>query len=299
MRVAVIGAQGQLGSDVVKVLRQAGSYEVLPFDHSQLDCAEQVSVRRALFEARPEAVVNTAAFVRVDDAEDRPEETFRTNAIGALHVASVCAEIGSLCVYISTDYVFNGEKNGPYTEEDVPCPVNVYGESKLAGEYLVRRSSLRWLIVRVAGLFGSAGAHAKGGNFVETILARAEREKKLRVVDDVRTSPTYTSDAAEVIERLIGEKATGIFHVANEGSCTWHEFARKILELAAIDVEVERISSTDSPAKARRPANSALTSVRLSPPLRPWRDALKAYLDERGQTARGSALSRDCKQALT
>jgi dTDP-4-dehydrorhamnose reductase len=193
--------------------------------------------------------------------------------------------LGGLCVHISTDYVFNGEKSEPYTEEDAPCPINVYGESKLAGEYLVRQSSLRWLIVRLAGLFGRAGARAKGGNFVETILARAQREKKLQVVGDARVSPTYTLDAAKIIERLIGKKATGIFHVANEGSCTWHEFARKILDLAAVDAELERVSAADFPAKARRPANSALTSVRLGP-LRPWREALKVYLDEEGHTSR-------------
>lgn len=281
MRVAVIGAGGQLGSEIVAALAKRGSYDAIGFDHSQLECAERISVRRALLEARPEVVVNAAAFVRVDDAEERPDEAFRTNAIGALHVARACAELGSLCVYISTDYVFSGEKGAAYTEEDAPSPINVYGASKLAGEYLVRQSAPRWLIVRLAALFGRAGARAKGGNFVETILARAERDKRLRVVDDARTSPTYAADAAAAIERLIGENATGVFHVANEGSCTWHEFARAILDLASIDVAPEAIASAEFAAKARRPANSALASVRSNRKLRPWRAALKAYLEER------------------
>jgi dTDP-4-dehydrorhamnose reductase len=284
MRVAVIGARGQLGSELVKTLQKAGGYDVSAFDHSQVELADRASVRRVLREAEPDVVVNAAAFVRVDEAEERPEEAFRLNAIGALHVARACAEMESTCVYVSTDYVFGGEKRAAYTEEDAPAPVNIYGASKLAGEHLVRQSAPRWLIVRLAGLFGSVGTRAKGGNFVETILARAQREKRLQVIDDVRISPTYTWDAAKVIEGLIGEKATGIFHAANEGSCTWHEFARKILDLAAIDAELEPISAADFPAKARRPANSALASVRLSP-LRPWREALKVYLDEKGHTA--------------
>jgi dTDP-4-dehydrorhamnose reductase len=284
MRVAVIGARGQLGSELVKTF-QAGDHEVSAFDHSALDVTQRDSVRSALLETKANAVVNAAAFVRVDEAEERPEEALRVNAIGAHHVARACAEMESLCVYVSTDYVFGGEKRAAYTEEDTPAPVNIYGASKLAGEYLVRQSSPRWLIVRLAGLFGRAGARAKGGNFVETILARAEKEKRLRVVDDTRTSPTYAPDAAAAIERLIGEKATGIFHIANEGSCTWHEFARAILDFTAMNVEIERIQSAAFQATARRPANSALTSVRPTPRLRPWRDALKIYLDERRHAA--------------
>jgi dTDP-4-dehydrorhamnose reductase len=286
MRVAIIGAYGQLGSDLVTVLQQAGGYDVFPLAHSQVDCAEEGSVRKALLEAQPDVVVNSAAFVRVDEAEDRPEEAFRTNALGALRVARVCAEMGAVCVYVSTDYVFSGEKNEPYTEADAPRPINVYGASKLAGEHLTQQSSLRCLIVRLASLFGRAGARGKGGNFVETILAQARSEKTLRVVDDVRMSPTYTFDAAQIIERLIGEKAMGVFHVANEGSCTWHEFARKILDLAAVDATPERISSKDFPAKARRPANSALASVKVMPALRPWQEGLKAYLEETGHIQR-------------
>ncbi len=285
-RVAVIGSTGQLGTDLVKVLERAGRYHVVPVSHADVECADPASVRRALREACPDVVVNCAAFVRVDDCEERADEAFRVNTLGAFYLARASAEINALCVYISTDYVFDGEKGEPYSEEDTPRPINLYGISKLAGEHLVQQACSQWLIVRAGSLFGKAGARGKGGNFVETILGRARAGERVQVVNDVRMSPTYTYDAARALEQLIRQEATGLFHLTNGAACTWYEFAQKSIHLAGITACVEPISSSDYPAKARRPKDSSLKSVRLdglvADSLRPWEEALKAYLSERG-----------------
>jgi dTDP-4-dehydrorhamnose reductase len=286
MRVAVIGSAGQLGTDLVDILRRGGNYEVFGLAHREIECRDPISIEKALKTARPEVVVNCAAFVQVDDAERCPEDAFRVNGVGALNVARACAGLDALCVYVSTDYVFDGTKGAPYTETDAPHPINVYGVSKLAGEYLVQATCRRWLIVRMASLFGRTGSSGKGGNFVETILAKAKAGEPLRLIDDVRMSPTYTRDAAQALERLLQQRTAGIFHLANVGNCTWYEFACKALELAGLGNKVEPISSSNYPMQARRPRNSSLESTKLDLSLkgagRPWHEALKDYLTEKG-----------------
>jgi dTDP-4-dehydrorhamnose reductase len=292
MKVAIIGANGQLGNDLVRVFSQDEEYEVQGLTRENLDVTDVKSLRVALGARRPDVVINTAAFCMVDDCEDKPEEAFRVNAIGALNAARVCTEIGAVCVYISTDYVFAGEKEGAYTEEDRPCPINVYGASKLAGEHLVQQAARRWAIVRVASLFGVAGARGKGRNFVETILEKARSGGTLRVVGDIRMSPTYAVDAARALERIVRSRATGVFHAANGGQCSWYEFASTALTLAALPA-AWRASAGEYRTRARRPANSALASVKLSAaartPLRSWQEALGAYLQERNHTTSASA----------
>jgi dTDP-4-dehydrorhamnose reductase len=283
MRIAIIGSTGQLGTDLVEVLKQTGKYVIFPLSHAQIECTDLDSVKLELIKLHPEIVVNCAAFVRVDECEVRPEEAFKVNALGAFHIARVSAELNALCVYISTDYVFDGEKEEPYTEEDPPYPINVYGTSKLAGEYLISQACPRWLIVRMASLFGNVGTRGKGGNFVETILTKAKTREPLRVVNDIRMSPTYSYDAARVLEELIREEATGIFHVTNKGSCTWYDFAREILELAGIAAKLEPVSSLEYPTKASRPKNSSLRSTKISEQ-RSWEQTLRAYLLEKGYT---------------
>jgi dTDP-4-dehydrorhamnose reductase len=286
MRIAVIGSAGQLGTDLVDILRRAEDYEVFGFGHQEIECSNPVSIEKALERVHPEIVVNCAAFVRVDDAENRPEEAFRVNSVGALNVARACARLDALCVYVSTDFVFDGTKGAPYTETDTPHPINVYGVSKLAGEYLVQANCRRWLIARMASLFGRAGSSGKGGNWVETILAKARAGERLRLIDDVWMSPTYSRDAAQALERLFRQKTTGIFHLTNLGNCTWYEFACKTLDLAGLGNQVEPISSANYPAQARRPRNSSLETTKLDLSLketrRPWAEALKDYLAEKG-----------------
>jgi dTDP-4-dehydrorhamnose reductase len=285
-KVLIFGSTGQLGTDLVSVLQGSGNFEVIPLNHEDADCTDVIAVRTAVLHSRPQFVINSAAYVRVDDCEDHAREAFDVNAIGALNIARACAEIDVCCVYVGTDYVFDGEKQTPYTESDPTNPINVYGTSKLAGEHLVRQTARRWLIVRVASLFGKTGARGKGGNFIETILAKAKKGEALRVVDDIRISPTYTRDAADVIKQLINIQCTGVVHAANRGACTWYEFAKTALELCAIDAPLTAVPSAEFPTRARRPTNSVLGTERLfagaSVETPTWQAALRAYLHEKG-----------------
>jgi dTDP-4-dehydrorhamnose reductase len=285
-RVAVIGSTGQLGHDVVEALRGTNRFEVVALDHHRIECTELDSVRAALLPLKARAVINCAAFVRVDDCESQAREAFAVNALGALYVARAAAESGAKCVYIGTDYVFDGAKESPYLESDVTVPINVYGASKLAGEHLVRQTTPDWLIVRVASLFGKTGARGKGGNFIETILAKARKGEPLKVVDDILISPTYGRDAAQVIAQLVAADVRGIVHAANSGVCTWYEFAKTALELCQLTAPIEAVPSSQFPTPARRAKNSALVSARLLQEfgitMPHWRDAMRAYLIEKG-----------------
>lgn len=284
-RVAVLGASGQLGSDIAARLRESGAYDVVPFSRGELDVTERAALAAALGRGF-DVVINCAAFTRVDDCEDEPGRAFLVNAQGAFEVARACRESGALCVFVGTDYIFDGEKGSPYRENDAAQPLNVYGTSKLAGELLVRQAAPRWLVLRIASLFGARGSRAKGGNFVETILARARSGAELRVVDDIRMSPTYTRDVAGVLEELLDRGASGVYHASNAGHCTWYEFALEALRLLGLDARIEPVPASAYPMRARRPRNSsldigALESV-LKRPIRPWQDALRAYLEEKG-----------------
>lgn len=283
--VAVVGSAGQLGTDVVRALDAAG-YRVIALSHAEIEVTDQGSVSRALTSHRPRVVVNCAAYVGVDAAEDEPDAAFRVNATGALHVARVSAELGARCCYVSTNYVFDGRQDAPYREEDAAHPLGAYGVSKLAGEGLVRKTSPEWLIVRVCGLFGRAGVGGRGRNFIEAILAEARAGKPLKVVQDARVSPTYTVDAAEGIAGLVGRGARGIVHVANGGSCSWYDLARRAVELCRLSVPIEPILASASQRRAPRPKNSTLDAARFANlvgyPLPSWEDALKRYLAEKG-----------------
>jgi dTDP-4-dehydrorhamnose reductase len=281
VKVAVVGAEGQLGTDFVRIFTERG-HDVAPLSHKQIDVTEPIVVSEVISELQPEAVLNCAAFHRVDDCEDRPGDTFAVNAVGALNVARASEEVGAVGIYISSDYVFDGFKQQAYVEADRVHPLNVYGASKMAGELLVEQTCARWMVIRVASLFGVAGASGKGGNFVETILARAKSGSPLTVVDDIRMSPTYTLDVAEGVESLLTQQAWGLHHLTNAGSVSWYGFARKILELTGVEANLEATLSSDRPTRARRPANSALsTSNPGSDSLREWEDALKSYLSEK------------------
>ena len=281
-RVAVIGSSGQLGSELVSVLRRTGSYEVITLSHADVEVTDADSVRQALNSARAEVVVNSAAYVRVDEAEDHPEQALQVNTMGALYVARASRAVDALCVYISSDYVFDGRKGAPYTEEDVPRPINVYGMSKLAGELLVQQAAGDWLIVRSASLFGQTRSRGKGGNFVETILAKAQLGGPISVVHDVRMSPTYSLDLARGIERLLRGRMKGVIHITNAGSATWCEFARAAIDAVGLKVELQPVTSQEYPTKARRPADSRLSSVMRQPELPRWQDALREYLAKQG-----------------
>jgi dTDP-4-dehydrorhamnose reductase len=282
-QILIIGANGQLGTD----LRRVFADKCTGVDWPEFDVQRQNQVRDFLREQRPEVVINCAALTNVDQCEDESGPAFAVNAIGAMNVARAAEEIGGTVVYISTDYVFGGDtsRKAPYTEDDPPAPLNVYGTSKLAGEFLTRAYNTRTRIVRTCGLYGHAGARGKGGNFVETMLRLAKGAQPVRVVDDQRLSPASTAECATKVKALVECGARGLYHVASSDSCTWFEFAQAIFEYQGLTVSLSPISSAEYPVRARRPAFSALTSQRLAqanvPPCRPWREMLREYLQAR------------------
>ncbi|MBM3165932.1 MAG: dTDP-4-dehydrorhamnose reductase [Chloroflexi bacterium] len=286
MKVAVIGANGQLGSDLCKQLDAA---DLMSLTHSGIEITIMDSVKDSFQKYRPDIIINTAAFHRVDDCEADPDKTFRVNALGARNVALIAQERGAKLVHLSTDYVFGGEdepRTTPYTELDIPVPANTYGKSKLAGEDFVRQLCSKHFIVRASALFGVAGSSGKGGNFIETMLKLARERDELRVVNDQVFSPTYTKDLAGKIARLIATEYYGIFHITNKGICSWYEFTKEILRLAGLKTPVIPITSDQLNQKARRPRYSVLDNYHLQllgmDDMRPWQEALKDYLIEKG-----------------
>lgn len=277
---AIIGANGQLGSDLVEVFKE----EAIPLTHQDLDVTDTESME-ILKKAKPDAVINTAAYVRVDDAEFEVEKAFQVNAVGALNVAKACNELNAINVYISTDYVFDGAKGKPYEEGDSPNPINVYGLSKYAGEIFTRNYSRRYYIIRVASLYGKAGARGKGGNFVNFMIEKAKKGEEIKVVDDMFMSPTYTKDVAEMLRIFLKTKPEfGVYHMVNEGYCSWYGFAKEIFKILGWDVEVKPIKSNELKRPAKRPSFSALRNEKLEKlglKMRNWREALKDYLREK------------------
>jgi dTDP-4-dehydrorhamnose reductase len=276
-RIVVLGAGGQLGRDLSS--RLSGEVIALPRERAELTQAE--TLRTSLTELGPDVVVNCAAYNFVDRAEGEPQVAFAVNAWGTGALATICRDLDCTLVHFSTDHVFglDTSRTQPYAEDDAPGPVNFYGLSKLAGEYLVRMRCPKHAIIRTCGLYGVWGSGGKGGNFVETMLRLAAQEKPLRVVADQVCTPSYTVDVALATAELLTTACHGIYHVTNSGSCTWYEFARTVFELAGVPASLTPISSAEYGAAARRPAYSVLAS-RL-PPLRPWHEALAAYLTER------------------
>ena len=281
-RVAVIGANGQLGADLVQVF---ADWDLVPLTHADIEICDFVHTREVLGRVKPDIVINTAAFVRVDDCEDEVSKAFWVNAFAVRNLAHVCADLGCTLVHISTDYVFDGKKREPYTEEDLPNPINVYGVSKLAGEHFVQAICEKHLIIRTSGLYGKAGSSGKGGNFVEMMIGLAKAGKPIRVVNDQRLSPTYTYDLARTIAELVAGEHCGLFHITNSGECSWHEFAATTFRLLGLGPAFEPTTTAGFGAKASRPGYSVLAHGRIRGVglhvLRPWPEALDAYLHER------------------
>lgn len=285
MRIAVLGANGQLGSDVAKAARRRG-HEVLELTRADVDLEQLDAIPTALEPQVFDVLVNATGYHRTDEAEGQAQRAFRVNAHAVERLALVCAAKGARLVHVSTDYVFDGCTGRPYREEDPPAPINVYGASKLAGEALARRAYRDTLVVRVASLFGVSGASGKGGNFVETMIRVGREKGELKVVNDITMSPTFTADAAEALLALVEREApAGVYHVVNSGRATWFEFARRIVERAGIGARVEPIGSDRYPMAARRPAFSVLDNSKvaaLAGEMPPWEDALDRYLALKG-----------------
>ena len=287
MKVMVTGANGQLGTDLCRALRD---FEVIGLTHAEADITDLSSFIAICRKHHPSVIINTAAYVRVDDCEDDPDRAFLVNALGARNVAVAAQELGARLVHISTDYVFGGEA--------APRHVSIH-RIRYPGAAQRLRASQSWperilsgiicprhFIVRSSGLFGVAGSSGKGGNFVETILRLGKERDELKVVNDQVLSPTYTRDLARKIAQLITTEYYGIFHITNKGACSWYEFTREILRLAGLKTRVVPITSDQYPQKARRPAYSVLDNYHLRllkmDDMRTWQEALADYMREKG-----------------
>jgi dTDP-4-dehydrorhamnose reductase len=285
MKIAVIGANGQLGSDLVVAFSDNGD-AVCGLSHAEIDIADAQSVTRALEGIRPEAIVNTAAMHHVENCEREPEKALAVNALGARNLAMVARDLGAVLMHVSTDYVFDGSKGSPYREEDTPRPLNAYGISKLAGEHFVRATTPRHFVIRTSGLYGKSPCRAKGGlNFIELMLKLARERGEVKVVDGEVVSPTSTAELALQIVRLSRSDSFGLYHATAEGSCSWYEFAREIFALTGTPVRLKVASPDEFPAKVPRPKYSVLENAALKSRglnvFKPWQDALRTYLGDR------------------
>lgn len=286
MRIIIIGSKGQLGTALFETLPK--SHELIGLDMLDDDQTGHIEVDNApqalstIKKLDPEVVINTAAFHVTDQCEKDPDSSFRVNALGARNVAVACQEINAKVVFISTDYVFDGEKREPYTEYDLPNPLSIYGKSKLAGENNVRAVCRKHFIVRTAGLFGG-----EKNNFVKTMVRLGKQRDKLNVVYDQIHSPTYSYDLALKIGELIETELYGLYHISNNGETTWYDYAKKIFELTGLHkkVKVSKISAKDYGAPAPRPAYSVLRNYNLElqgmDDLPLWDNALERYIKDK------------------
>jgi dTDP-4-dehydrorhamnose reductase len=275
MRVLITGAAGMLGLDVRRAAEDAG-HEAVSLTRAQLDISDRAAVADAVQSAGPDAVINCAAWTNVDGAESEPQQAAVVNGAGAGHVAVAAAAAGAWVIHVSTDYVFSGEKAGPYVESDSVDPVSAYGRSKLEGEQAVAAAAPgAHTIVRTAWLFGAGGKC-----FPKTILRAASQRPELAVVADQIGCPTFTGHLAEALVALAAQRTPGVLHAAGGGACSWHEFAAAIVAAGGLDCPVRPITTAEYPLPARRPANSVLISERDAPVLPDWHAGLAQFMSE-------------------
>ncbi len=299
MRLAVLGPNGQLGSDFVRAARSAlPAAELILIGRDKLELSDPARLAEVLGSLRVDIIANFTGYHKTDEVESNATLAFRINAHAVREMARVCARKSARFIHISSDFVFGGDcgRRTPYREIDPPNPLNVYGASKAMGEAFALRENAGTTVLRVASLFGTAGASGKGGNFVETMLRLARERREVRVVDDQIMSPTATSDAALAICRLIAAEApAGIYHVVNSGAVSWHGFAAEIYRLARVETNLIPISTAEFPTLAERPAFSALDNRkagRILGNLAPWSDALERYLRSKGHlSSQGKAFA--------
>lgn len=278
MKVLVTGVKGQLGYDVVNELVKRG-HTAIGTDIEEMDITDKNSVDSVIMENTPDAVIHCAAYTAVDAAEDNAELCRKINAEGTQNIADVCKELDIKMIYISTDYVFDGQGERPWEPEDERTPLNVYGQTKYEGELAVQNTLDKYFIVRIAWVFG-----VNGKNFIKTMLNLGKTRDSLTVVNDQFGSPTYTYDLAKLLVDMVETDKYGIYHATNEGICTWYEFACEIFKQAGINVKVSPVSASEYPAKAKRPSNSRMSKEKLTEQgfekLPAWQDALARYLKE-------------------
>lgn len=276
MRILVTGVKGQLGYDVMNELAKR-EHTGIGVDVEEMDITDAAKVEQVIKESEVEAVIHCAAYTAVDAAEDNAELCHKINAEGTENIAKVCKELDLKMIYISTDYVFNGEGTRPWEPDDEREPLNVYGQAKYEGELAVEKYLEKYYIVRIAWVFG-----VNGKNFIKTMLNLSETHDELSVVNDQIGSPTYTYDLAKLLVDMVETDKYGRYHATNEGLCTWYEFATEIFRQAGKEITVHPVTSEQFPSKAKRPHNSRMSKDKLEANgfdrLPTWQDALNRYL---------------------
>jgi dTDP-4-dehydrorhamnose reductase len=278
MKVLVTGYNGQLGYDVVRRLENL-NIECLGTERKKFDLTSKEDTRDFIMNYKPDVVVHCAAYTAVDKAEDEKEVCYDINVNGTRYIAEVCKEIDAKMVYISTDYVFDGDGVDPFNENNIPNPVNYYGETKYEGELEVQKILEKYFIVRISWVFG-----INGNNFVKTMLKLGKERDEISVVSDQVGSPTYTYDLANLLVEMIMTDKYGIYHATNEGDCSWYEFACEIFKQSGIDIIVRPINTEEYPTRAKRPKNSRLFKEKLEregfDKLPEWKKSLNDYLSK-------------------
>ncbi len=280
MRVLVFGANGQLGSDIVRLWKNDPSVVLIAATRIDGDVTDTKKISRIIKKQRPDFVVNTTAFHNLPVCETDPVKCFAVNVVGGTNIAAASAEVGATVVQISTDYVFAGDKTSPYLEDDARHALNTYGAAKIATEEMVRIANPKHLVVRVSGLYGLAGSAGKGGNFVETMLRLAREGNPIRVVGDQTTSPTNTAEIAEALLPLVKDGTNGVVHLAAGEGCSWHAFASEIFRLAGVSPELTAVTTEEFGGPVKRPMYSVLGTT-VAPPMRNWREGLARYMQEK------------------
>jgi len=279
MKILLIGALGQLGTDLRQVL---SGQEVVPVDKEEIDVCDPAQVDAMVDSLRPDLLLNCSAFNRVDEAEDAPEAAFAVNTFAVRNLALAARRRDAPLVHFSSDYVFDGPERRPRVETDLPSPQSIYGISKLAGEHMVQALWPKHFLIRTCGLYGYTGSRDKGTNIVEALIRRAKQGAAVQVVNDQTCTPTSTMDLACAVNQLIHTDGYGLYHLTSAGECTWYEFAQAIFAAAELHPEVQPVPSSQFRLKARRPTYSVLDNRRFRDvgfaDLRSWREALAEYI---------------------
>lgn len=276
-KVIILGASGMLGHDLAEVFKE---YNPTLFGVEDLDITDQQDVMDKLTDLQPEIIINAAAYTDVDGAQNNQEAAFAVNALAVGYLAQACKNIGAILIHFSTDSVFDGKNENGYKETDSINPINVYGKSKAEGEQLMQEKCDDYYLIRTSWLYGHAPQAGKprGLNFVATMLKLAQEKDELNVVNDQFGKPTFTKDLAKETRRILeNQEPFGIYHIVNDGVCTWYDFAKEIFEIKGVDIKVNPISSAEYPMLTPRPKYSVLINTKLEP-LRSWQEALKEYL---------------------
>lgn len=278
MKVLVTGANGQLGYDVVKELKKQ-DIDCYGATRKDFDLVDFDATEKFIVNYMPDVVIHCGAYTAVDKAEDEQGLCYLVNASATENIAEICKKINAKMLYISTDYVFDGTKDGFYEVDDIPNPINIYGKTKLLGEQAVQKILNKYFIVRISWVFGE-----HGNNFVKTMLRLGKERKVINVVADQYGSPTYTADLAPLLIEMIKTNKYGIYHATNEGVCTWAELAEEIFKIAGMDVKVNHITTAEYPTRAKRPMNSRLSKVKLKNNrfkiFRIWQKATKEFIEQ-------------------